>query len=341
VHPRGAPPPDRSVAADRRREAVYGDAEVERSYGERVGIARRSGADHRGRHGAGFRRPPLRFLDTPGHARHHHAVWDERSRSVVHRRHLRAVVPRVRHRAGPWLLPTTTPVQFEPEALAGSVRRVLALAPRFVCLTHYGPLGDVPRSACRCSSSSTRLVALGQAVAGAPDRHDALRRGLAALYLARLRQRGSTMDESRALELLGMDIELNAQGMGIWLDRREALNEEIAWGASISNCRAASRSSPAPARASAPPAPSGSCATARRSRCGTSTIHAAARSRSSSRRGGARTLYVHCNVASKAEVDAALRRRWPPSAASTRWSTTPASSGPPTSSTSPRPTGTR
>ena len=23
---------------------------------------------------------PLLFLDTPGHARHHHAIWDERSR---------------------------------------------------------------------------------------------------------------------------------------------------------------------------------------------------------------------------------------------------------------------
>ena len=80
VHPRGAPhliDPARLMAGAR---GVYGDAEVARSYGEVVGVpAERVSRTHDGLviELAGR---PLRFFDTPGHARHHDCVWDERSR---------------------------------------------------------------------------------------------------------------------------------------------------------------------------------------------------------------------------------------------------------------------
>jgi hypothetical protein len=43
--------------------------------------------------------------------------------------------------------------------------------------------------------------------------------GLAELYMARLQRLGSRMPRDDALALLAMDLELNAQGIGIWLDR--------------------------------------------------------------------------------------------------------------------------
>ena len=66
------------------------------------------------------------------------------------------------------------------------------------------------------------MVALGRALARAPDRHAALKRGLERHYLERVRQHGCTMSDGAALDLLAMDIELNAQGMGIWLDKSAA-----------------------------------------------------------------------------------------------------------------------
>jgi hypothetical protein len=52
----------------------------------------------------------------------------------------------------------------------------------------------------------------------APLRHEALRSGLVALCRDQL-QRLRLPDVEASLGLLALDIELNAQGLGIWLDR--------------------------------------------------------------------------------------------------------------------------
>jgi glyoxylase-like metal-dependent hydrolase (beta-lactamase superfamily II) len=219
VHPRGAGhliDPARLMVGAR---AVYGDEEVERSYGEVVGVpAERvltTGQDSTlmlaGRE--------FRFLDTPGHARHHHCIWDRRSQGFFTGDTFGLSYREFDTDRGPWLLPTTTPVQFEPEALRDSVQRMLSQAPRQMYLTHFGPVGHVAALGAQLLSQLDEVVALGRSVAGSPQRHSALRDGLSEIYLRRLREHGCTMDESQALELLAMDVELNAQGMGVWLDR--------------------------------------------------------------------------------------------------------------------------
>ena len=53
----------------------------------------------------------------------------------------------------------------------------------------------------------------------APGRHDALKRAFGDIYIAELRRSGSTQPEDFLREILATDIELNAQGLGTWLDR--------------------------------------------------------------------------------------------------------------------------
>ncbi len=63
------------------------------------------------------------------------------------------------------------------------------------------------------------MVAIARRCDGHADRHRLLVQALGALYVARLRRHGSTLDEVQVLQVLGMDIELNAQGLECWLDR--------------------------------------------------------------------------------------------------------------------------
>jgi hypothetical protein len=64
------------------------------------------------------------------------------------------------------------------------------------------------------------MVVLARRCAGAQsERHARLRRALERFYLDGLRAHGCRLDAGRVLELLEMDIELNAQGLAIWLDR--------------------------------------------------------------------------------------------------------------------------
>jgi len=220
VHPRGARhliDPTRLVASAR---AVYGDEEMRRSYGDIVGVPESRVLTTHDEMSLDWRGRRLRFIDTPGHARHHDCIWDERTRGWFTGDTFGLSYREFDTAQGPWIVPTTTPVQFQPEALAASVRRLLAAQPQWLYLTHYGPVGDPQSLGVQFLEQLDEQVALGESLADAADRHSALKRGLERLYLQRLRARGCTMGEAAMLELLAMDIELNAQGMGIWLDKR-------------------------------------------------------------------------------------------------------------------------
>jgi glyoxylase-like metal-dependent hydrolase (beta-lactamase superfamily II) len=222
VHPRGARHlinPNVLLGSAR---AVYGDEEVRRAYGTVVPVdAGRviESADGMVIELAGR---PLTLLDTPGHARHHHCLWDERSQGFFTGDTFGLSYREFDTPHGVWLLPTTTPTQFDPVALHASIGRMLAQQPQRMYLTHYGCIGDIAKLGRDLFDQLDAVVALGERIRLqqlAPDeRHTALTNGLSALYLQRLERLGSTLTREHALGLLAMDIELNAQGMAGWLD---------------------------------------------------------------------------------------------------------------------------
>jgi glyoxylase-like metal-dependent hydrolase (beta-lactamase superfamily II) len=222
AHPRGARHLVDPARLVRSATAVYGPEEIERSYGTLVHV----GADRVLKTADGMTLElagrPLVFLDTPGHAMHHHCIWDERSRSFFTGDTFGLSYREFDTPRGAWIMPTTTPVQFQPEALRRSIGRMLAYSPQRLLLTHYGAVREVPRLAGLFLAQLDEMVALARALARAHDRHAALKRGLEAIHLKSLRAHGVTLGDERIRELLALDLELNAQGIGIWLDRTGA-----------------------------------------------------------------------------------------------------------------------
>ena len=220
VHPRGARhliDPAQLVAG---ATAVYGQEEMDRSYGTPVGVAADrviQTADGMTLELAGR---PLLFLDTPGHAMHHHCIWDERSRGFFTGDTFGLSYREFDNANGAWLMPTTTPVQFEPDALRASVRRMLSYEPDSIYLTHYGRVGDVARLGALFLAQLDEVVALALSMPASPERHTELMRSFEAIHLRSLREHGCTLDDARVHELLALDLELNAQGIEVWLKRR-------------------------------------------------------------------------------------------------------------------------
>jgi glyoxylase-like metal-dependent hydrolase (beta-lactamase superfamily II) len=220
IHPRGARHMIDPTLLLNGARAVYGAEEVARSYGEVIGVpAQRVTTTDDGMSLALAGRA-LHFIHTRGHARHHHCIWDERSRGFFTGDTFGLSYREFDTERGAWIMPTTTPVQFEPEPLRESVQRMLAQRPDWMYLTHYGPVTEVQRLGTLLLEQLDTMVALGRRLAGAPDRHAALKQGLLAIHLQSLRQHGCRLSEARIEELLAMDLELNAQGMAIWLDRK-------------------------------------------------------------------------------------------------------------------------
>jgi glyoxylase-like metal-dependent hydrolase (beta-lactamase superfamily II) len=227
VHPRGARHMVDPSALWQGALAVYGEAEMQRSYGQLHPVpADRVHSSHDGMQ-LQLAGRTLLMADTPGHAKHHHCIWDAASRGwftgdtfgLSYREFDR---PGETAETGAWILPSSTPVQFDPLALATSIDRLLAAEPVCMYLTHYSRVGDVQRLAGLLRTQLAQMVALGEGLRSmgpGDDRHAALKSGLEDIYTASVAAHGCTLDAPTVRRLLAMDVELNAQGMAVWLDR--------------------------------------------------------------------------------------------------------------------------
>ncbi|MFN0184981.1 MAG: MBL fold metallo-hydrolase, partial [Aquabacterium sp.] len=218
VHPRGAPHMVDPSRLYQGALAVYGQAEMDRTYGQLVPTpAERVCASSDGmRVQVGNR--TLELIDTPGHARHHHCIWDERSAGWFTGDTFGLSYREFDNHNGPWITPTATPVQFDPAALEASVRRMMQRQPSWIYPTHYGRAGEVQRLGNELIEQVHALVAVAQALRQAPHRHQALVDAL----VQQVRQHGlahGLTDLDRLQHWLALDIELNAQGLAVWLDR--------------------------------------------------------------------------------------------------------------------------
>jgi glyoxylase-like metal-dependent hydrolase (beta-lactamase superfamily II) len=219
VHPRGARhmiDPSKLWAG---ASAVYGEAVMERDYGRLRPIPAERVIEAVDGHVVDLAGRLLRCIDTPGHAKHHLTIHDARA-NVCFTGDVFGLSYREFDTArGAFILPTTSPVQFDPDALHASINRLVALKPTAMYLTHFNRVDEIDRLAGDLHEQIDAMVALAHAANQQPDRHASLVASLTRLYTDRAKAHGWQGSHETLLELLGGDIELNAQGLGVWLDR--------------------------------------------------------------------------------------------------------------------------
>lgn len=218
VHPRGERHMIDPSALYAGATAVYGEAEMARSYGVPVGVDPARITVTRDGMGLQLGARHLELIHTPGHARHHHCLWDERSRTWITGDTFGLSYPELANARGRWITPTAAPVQFDPLPLKASVRRLLEREPVALCVTHYGRVPNAPHLRPLLLDQIDEMAAIGERLRHASGRHAALCDALRAMVRRRLADHGFT-DVPDRIALLAMDIELNAQGLACWLDR--------------------------------------------------------------------------------------------------------------------------
>lgn len=218
VHPRGARHMIDPAKLWAGASAVYGEAVMEETYGRLRPIAADRVIEALDDHVVDLAGRPLRCLDTPGHAKHHNTIFDARA-NVCFTGDVFGLSYREFDCAGrTFIIPTTSPVQFDQAALHASIDRLVALKPDAMYLTHYGRVEDVNRLAANLHPQIDAMVALAHAANGKANRHDVLVTSLTDLYAERAIVHGWTNGREALREVIGMDIELNAQGLEVWLD---------------------------------------------------------------------------------------------------------------------------
>jgi glyoxylase-like metal-dependent hydrolase (beta-lactamase superfamily II) len=219
LHPRGAPhiiEPSKLVAGS---VAVYGEQLFRQLYGEIVPVPadRVSTVQDGERLRLGAR--TFEFIDTPGHARHHYCAVDLDHGLIFSGDTFGISYREFDTAAGPFVFPTTTPVQFDPPALHASIDRLMSYRPERIALTHFGPVGDLERLAAELHEWIDEFVSIARTHAGAQDRHSCIANDMFERLSERLDRHGYRGDAARRHELLDSDVELNTQGLGVWLNK--------------------------------------------------------------------------------------------------------------------------
>lgn len=223
VHPRGSrhmADPSKLLAGVRE---VYGPEATARLYGELLPVPAERILEATDGLELDLAGRTLICLDTPGHARHHIAIVDPASRGIFTGDLFGLSYREMDTDGRQFIFPTTTPVQFEPEAMHASIDRLLTYAPQAMYLTHYSrvaPVGPLAETLHRLIDASL-AVARRHRDAG-EGRHAAIKAGLTELLLAEAAAFGCTLSRAALCDLWETDLDLNAQGLCVWLDQQPA-----------------------------------------------------------------------------------------------------------------------
>jgi len=199
--------------------AVYGKDAFERLYGEIIGIdASRMLVPQEGET-ISLNGRVLQFLDTPGHANHHHCIWDVKTQSMFTGDTLGVSYKALRSEGRAVLMPSSTPVQFNPEALHASIEKVMAFAPAQLYLTHFGVIEPNEHLINGLHEQINAYVQITREVAASTDA-DAFETALAVRLREYLSERAEreleNVDASTIAEWVPFDAELNALGLAVW-----------------------------------------------------------------------------------------------------------------------------
>lgn len=221
IHPRGARHMIDPAKLWQGTVGVYGEERAALLYGEVVPVPEERITIAEDNTEIDFQGRSLLFIDTPGHARHHFCVVD-RDREAVFAGDMLGISYRVFDSdRGPFVFPSTTPVQFEPDAFHESLRRIEALQLRYAYLAHFGRIELSPAIFEALHQRVDRFVDIALQADGEPDREAVLIDRLAKYLFGEVKGHGSTIADDKIRMHLAMDVKLNAQGIDVWLDRRK------------------------------------------------------------------------------------------------------------------------
>lgn len=221
LHPRGAPhliEPEKLIVASK---TVYGEESYRRLYGDIVPIPAARVIVTQDKQRIELAGRPFELIHTPGHALHHQCVVDLQHAGIFSGDTFGLSYREFDSAQGAFLVPTTTPTQFDPDQLIASIDKQLSYRPESIYLMHYSRVTGIPRLGESLKEQVREVADIALRHASSPDPKAAILADMRASWLQRARKHGAPLSDAQAEELLAADLELNAQGLVVWLGRQK------------------------------------------------------------------------------------------------------------------------
>ncbi len=217
VHPRGLRhliDPSRLIAG---AKAVYGEKTFKRLYQTILPIPSNRISVQQDGSSISLNQRKLDFYHTEGHAKHHFCIHDKSSNSIFTGDTFGLSYPALNNLSNintqHIVIPTTTPVHFDPVALKKSLHRIVSVHADTLYLTHYGPVDYIKSAYCQLLFWVSYYDGLV---------HHQIRKNTCSeehLYQSLLQTTQAIYAQSHALKAadinkhLAYDLRLNAQGL--------------------------------------------------------------------------------------------------------------------------------
>ncbi|MDP6104394.1 MAG: MBL fold metallo-hydrolase [Gammaproteobacteria bacterium] len=162
----------------------------------------------------------LKFINTPGHAKHHVCIWDEKSRGIFSGDTLGVSYREFDTENGEFIFPPTTPIQFDPETWINTIDSLLELKPERAYLAHYCMIPFHPHIANKLKNEINNFSAIAQKLASSKNRHKEITLALLDHLLSSTKKHGVALDQNVQSKLFKGDLGICARGLEVWLDQQ-------------------------------------------------------------------------------------------------------------------------
>ena len=216
VHPRGARhliDPSKLVAG---AKAVYGEEKFIEYYGEIIPIDSERVIEADDNFILDFDGRELKFIDTPGHAKHHFCIWDKDTKSMFTGDTFGISYRDLDMDSEVYIFPSTSPVQFDPDALIKSINRIMEFRPERVCLTHFSAIKPTQEIADQLIDGIHFVSNLTEKYISHKDAESIIFNEMMSYFLNGLGKIGN-QDKDYCSERIELDVKINTQGLIYWL----------------------------------------------------------------------------------------------------------------------------
>lgn len=213
VHPRGAPhliDPQKIIVA---ASEVYGAQEVKNMYGDIIPVDRNRIITAQDGYTLKMTTRNIICLDTPGHARHHLSFFDEKHSAMFTGDALGSSFQEMNAKNGCWIIPSTSPMQFDPTDMHNSIDKIVRYNPKNVYLTHFGRLNDLKTAAEELHRDIDKYVEVTEKLNGDEDK---IREYLLTLYTRTATLYGMENPRDYVTNQCRILLHINPMGLEAW-----------------------------------------------------------------------------------------------------------------------------
>lgn len=161
----------------------------------------------------------LEFWDTPGHAKHHLAIYDPLSNGMFTGDTAGIQYPQLFPHGVDFFLPSTSPNHFDPAAMKQSLQRFREKKLDYIYFGHFGETNLVEEALNQVESWLERFVQEAEDTVANGQSYDKIAERLLVHVRSTLREQGID-DQHEVYQIINVDLQLSALGMVDYLQKK-------------------------------------------------------------------------------------------------------------------------